>query len=266
MKSSVRRKDRVFEDELISDKKTTEIVEDQDREERIGLEKNFPFPKITPFSGEENRPKGEASYEERRFEVKSLKNDKVYSKYVMGLAIRKSLRGPAKREIIQMGPTATVEEIMERLESTFANVATGMSVMQEFFTSSQKQEESVAAWALRLEEIMQNAIDKGQIKEEEKDGLLRDKFWRSLRSERLKNATRIDFRTIMNFKRLVKAVRTEELSMKTNANAQHQAVTTNVTQKEERKEEKEIVNQEQMYNTLMDLRKELKIYNKKRGR
>ena len=97
---------------------------------------------------------------------------------MIGQAIRKSLRGPAKR-IIQTGPTATVEEIMERLESTFANVATGMSVMQEFFTASQKQEESVAAWALRLEEIMQNAIDKGQIKEEEKDDLLRDKFWRS---------------------------------------------------------------------------------------
>ena len=185
---------------------------------------------------------------------------------MIGQAIRKSLRGPAKREIIQMGPTATVEEIMERLESTFANVATGMSVMQEFFTASQKQEESVAAWALRLEEIMQNAIDKGQIKEEEKDDLLRDKFWRSLRSERLKNATRIDFRTVSNYKRLVKAVRTEELSMKTNANAQHQAVTTHLKQKEERKDEIETEKQGQMYQMLMDLRKELKIYNKKRGR
>ena len=77
--------------------------------------------------------------------MKCLQRDKVYSKYVIGQAIRKSLRGPVKREIIQMGPTATVEDIMERLESTFANVATGMSVMQEFFTASQKQEESLAA-------------------------------------------------------------------------------------------------------------------------
>ena len=266
MRSSTRRSGRVFEDDLSSEKRPTKSFEEKDTEQRFSLEKNFPFPKITAFSGEENRPKGEASYEEWRYEVKCLQRNGVYSKYVIGQAIRKSLRGPAKREIIQMGPTATVEEIMERLESTFANVATGMSVMQEFFTASQKQEESVAAWALRLEEIMQNAIDKGQIKEEEKDDLLRDKFWRSLRSERLKNATRIDFRTISNFKRLVKAVRTEELSMKTNANAQHQAVTTNVKQKEERKDETEIEKQGQMYQTLMDLRKELKIYNKKRGR
>ena len=243
MQSSTRRSGRVFEDDLSSDRRQTKSIEEKDTEERISLEKNFPFPKITAFSGEENRPKGEASYEEWRYEVKCLQRDGVYSKYVIGQAIRKSLRGPAKREIIQMGPTATVEEIMERLESTFANVATGMSVMQEFFTASQKQEESVAAWALRLEEIMQNAIDKGQIKEEEKDDLLRDKFWRSLRSERLKNATRIDFRTVSNFKRLVKAVRTEELSMKTNANAQYQAVTTNVTKKEERKDGTEIEKQ-----------------------
>ena len=265
MQSSTR-SGRVFEEDLSSEKRPTKSIEEKDTEERISLEKNFPFPKITAFSGEENRPKGEASYEEWRYEVKCLQRDGVYSKYVIGQAIRKSLRGPAKREIIQMGPTATVEEIMERLESTFANVATGMSVMQEFFTASQKQEESVAAWALRLEEIMQNAIDKGQIKEEEKDDLLRDKFWRSLRSERLKNATRIDFRTVSNFKRLVKAVRTEELSMKTNANAQYQAVTTNVTKKEERKDGIETEKQGQVYQTLMDLRKELKIYNKKRGR
>ena len=266
MQSSTRRSGRVFEDDLNSEKRPTKSIEEKDTEQRISLEKNFPFPKITAFSGEENRPKGEASYEEWRYEVKCLQRDGVYSKYVIGQAIRKSLRGPAKREIIQMGPTATVEEIMERLESTFANVATGMSVMQEFFTASQKQEESVAAWALRLEEIMQNAIDKGQIKEEEKDDLLRDKFWRSLRSERLKNATRIDFRTVSNFKRLVKAVRTEELSMKTNANAQYQAVTTNVTKKEERKDGIENEKQGQVYQTLMDLRKGLKIYNKKRGR
>ena len=128
-----------------------------------------------------------------------------------------------------MGPSASVEDIMDILENAFANVASGMSVLQEFFTASQKQDESVGAWALRLAEIMQNAIEKRHIKEEEKEELLKDKFWRFLRSERLKNATRIDFRTITNFKQLVKAVRTEELSVKTNANAQQQAVRTNVT-------------------------------------
>ena len=163
----------------------------------------------------------------------------MYSENVIAQAIIKSLRGAAKREIVQMGPSASVEDIMDRLENAFGNVASGMSVLQEFFTASQKQDESVRAWALRLEEIMQNAIEKRHIKEEEKEELLKDKFWRSLCSERLKNATRIDFRTITNFKQLVKAVRTEELSVKTNANAQQQAVRTNVTPVEDKTDQKE---------------------------
>lgn len=116
----------------------------------------------------------------------------MYSQNVIGQAIRKSLRGQATRVLLPMGTSATVEEIMERLESVFGNVATGMSVLQECFTASQKLDETVAAWGLRLEEIMQKATDKGYVKEDEKNDLLKDKFWRSLRSERLKNAIRID--------------------------------------------------------------------------
>ena len=137
--------------------------------------------------------------------------------------------------------------------------------MQEFSIASQQQEESVSEWALRLEEIIKHAIDKGQIKEDEKNDLLKDKFWRSLRSERLKNATRLDFRTIENFKQLVHAVRTEELSMKTNANAQHQAVSTNVTTRQDKQDEMDSSKQEEMYHTLVDLRRELKQYNKQKA-
>ena len=198
--------------------------------------------------------------------MKCTIRDKVYSDNVIAQAIRKSLRGAAKREIVQMGPSASVEDMMNRLESAFGNVASSMSVLQEFFTASQKQDESVGAWALRLEEIMQNAIEKRHIKEEEKEDLLKDKFWRSLRNERLKNATRIDFRTISNFKQLVKAVRTEELSMKTNASAQQQAVRTNITPTEDKTEKEEESKQDLMFKTLINLQKEVKQFNRRRGR
>lgn len=80
---------------------------------------------------------------------------------------------------------------MDRLENSFGNVAIGLSITK-FFTASQKLDESVAAWGLRLEETMQNVVDKGKVREEEKNVLLQDRFWRSLRSKRLKNATKID--------------------------------------------------------------------------
>ena len=66
MQSSTGRSGRVFEDDLSSEKRPTKSIEEKDSVERISLEKNFPFPKITAFSGEENRPKGEATYEEWR--------------------------------------------------------------------------------------------------------------------------------------------------------------------------------------------------------
>ena len=111
---------------------------------------------------------------------------------------------------------------------------------------------------------MQRAIDKGQVRKEEKNNLLRDKFWRSLRSERLKSATKYEFRTVLDFEQLVKAVRTEELSMNTNAKAQHQAVTTNVASAGPMTERAGTPNQDLMTQTLREIQKGLKQINKRR--
>ena len=73
-----------------------------------------------------------------------------------------------------MGITASVESILKRLEGVFGNVATGESIVQAFYTAFQKPEESVNSWGLRLEEILQKAIDKGYVQ----DDRLRQKVWR----------------------------------------------------------------------------------------
>lgn len=125
-----------------------------------------------------------------------------------------------------MGTSASVEAIISRLEGVFGNVATGESVLQEFYTASQKAEETVAAWGLRLEEILQKAVNKGHVKVEDKNDMLRTKFWRSLRSDRLKNATRVHFESITNFEMLRRAVREEEHEIKISTGLQHQATTT----------------------------------------
>ena len=39
--------------------------------------------------------------------------------------------------LLPLGVTATIEDIMDRLENVFGNVATGISTLQEFFTASQ---------------------------------------------------------------------------------------------------------------------------------
>ena len=194
--------------------------------ERLHPEKQFLFPKFSVFSGEDPKPKAEATFEEWKYEVNCTVQENIHSEQSIAQAIRKSLRGQAKRVLLPMGTSAPVEKIISRLEGVFGNVASGESVLQEFYTATQKVDESVATWGLRLEEILQKAIVKGHVKLEEKNDMLRTKFWRSLRSDRLKNATRVHFESITNFEMLRRAVREEEHEIKISTGIQHQATTT----------------------------------------
>ena len=208
--------------------------------EEINPDKNALYPKFSVFSGEEPKSKSEASYEEWKYEVRCVRNDRIHSEHIIAQAIRKSLRGQAKRVLLPLGPTANIEEILKRLEGVFGNVATGESVLQEFYTSSQKQDESVAAWGLRLEEILQKAVDKGHVRQAEKNDMLRNKFWKSLRSDRLKNATRTKFETLTEFDMLRRAVRAEEHEMKVQSGIQHQLLTSDRKSEKNRTEESQV--------------------------
>lgn len=107
---------------------------------------------------------------------------------------------------------------------------------RSFFTASQKQDESAASWGLRLESIIQKAIDKGYMKKDEKNDLLKKQFWRQLRSEKLKNATRVHYNTISSFELLRREVRREENEMKKTPGVQFQPLKAG-SQQEENKED-----------------------------
>ena len=99
------------------------------------------------------------------------------------------------------------------------NVASGESVLQEFYTACQKSDESVTLWGIRIEEILKKAIDKGHVSPEQKNTMLKTKFWRALYSTELKNATRVHFESIESFELLRRKVRAEEYEMATNKSA-----------------------------------------------
>lgn len=117
----------------------------------------------------------------------------IYPAYIVNQAIRNSLRGQARKVLVTLGAKATSKEIKEKLECIFGNVATGESVLQEFYNAVQKDNESVTLWSIRLEEIYQKAKEKGHVSDSQKDKMLKNKFWRGLRSAELKNATRVHF-------------------------------------------------------------------------
>ena len=178
--------------------------------------------KFSPFSGEDPKPKSESSFEEWKYEVDCIREDKVYSPTIIAQAIRKSLRGQAKRVIVPLGVLASLDDIMDRLENVFGNVASGHSILKEFYTATQTETETSSAWGSRLEEIYQRAIDKGKAREEDKNSALIEQFWESLRSERLKNATRVKYESAENFEYLRRAVRAEEDKMKRATNVAQQ--------------------------------------------
>ena len=70
-----------------------------------------------------------------------------------------------------------------------------------------------------IEEILKKAIDKGHVSPEQKNTMLKTKFWRALYSTELKNATRVHFESIESFELLRRKVRAEEYEMATNKSA-----------------------------------------------
>ena len=53
-----------------------------------------------------------------------------------------------------MGSGASEDGIYVRLEGVFRNVATPLSILLNFYTAYQKQDECVAVYGLRLEQIL----------------------------------------------------------------------------------------------------------------
>ena len=214
------------------------------------------FPKITSFSGEEPKPKSEATYEEWIYEVECIQKDSIYSEQIIAQAVRKSLKGPAKRVLLPLGPSVSIKDMLSRLEGVFGNVATGESILQEFYTASQKADESVTAWGLRIEEILQKAVIKGNVKDSDTNEMLKNIFWKNLRNDRLKNATRAKFESIQSFELLRRAVRAEEYDMKMNKNSVQPPQIKQEQVHENKQEETSLI--KQLLSRISELEKQMK--------
>ena len=167
-------------------------------------------PYISQFSGVEPTPKNESTFEAWRLEIESLRSSNMFPEYMVTQSIRNSLKVPARSTLLTLGPRASSEEILHKLESVFGNVASGQSIMQEFYTAVQQPDENVTMWSLRLEEILQRVAEKSSISAEQKNVMLRERFWRSLHSTELQNATQVYYHQTKDFEELRRKVRAEE--------------------------------------------------------
>ena len=177
----------------------------------------FVKPNVSLFSGLEPVPKNESTFEAWRLEIESLRNR--LPEYLVNQLIRNSLKVPARNTLLTLGPLASSQEILKKLESVFGNVASGQSILQEFYTAFQQPDESVTMWSLRLEEIAQRIESKTKLSKEQKNDMLKERFWRSLYSTELQNATQVFFHQTTDFEELRGQVRTEELARFTHKKA-----------------------------------------------
>ena len=193
-------------------------------------------PYISQFSGVEPTPKNESTFEAWRLEIKSLRSSNMFPEYMVTQAIRNSLKVPARSTLLTLGPRASSEEILHKLESVFGNVASGQSIMQEFYTAVQQPDENVTMWSLRLEEILQRVAEKSSISAEQKNVMLRERFWRSLHSTELQNATQVYYHQTKDFEELRRKVRAEEYERFTHKKALKDVNTVQGKTAQDRKE------------------------------
>ena len=171
---------------------------------------HFIKPNISQFSGVDPTPKNESKFEAWKLEIETLRRSNMFPDYLVGQYIRNSLKVPARNTLLTLGPMASSQEMIDKLTSVFGNVASGQSIMQEFYTAVQQPEESVTMWSLRLEEILQRVSEKSKISADQKNEMLRERFWRSLHNTELQNATQVYYHQTKSFEELRSKVRAEE--------------------------------------------------------
>jgi hypothetical protein len=171
-------------------------------------------PKIPSFSGEEPLPKNEISYYEWRHEVRCLLQDGSYSSQQVLQAVRNSLRGTARRLVVSMGDTISLDDVLSKFDVNFAEPARKGITMREFFNATQGPTESVTTFGCRLESILEQAFEGGHLPRSAKNELMCERLWSGLASQTLRSSTRHKVDTVPIYDHLLKEIRQVEKELK----------------------------------------------------
>lgn len=162
------------------------------------------------FSGDNN--KGDVPFEIWQQEVQALKATGAYTDAEILIAIRKSLKGLAAEVLLHLGPNATSDVLLKKMENTFGNVLPIDKLLEKFWSAKQTDGESVTAWACRLEHLVSQIRSRdASIFPEGSSSMLRTKFWSGLREERMKNALRHLMDTDCGYDQVMISARVAEL-------------------------------------------------------
>ena len=141
-----------------------------------------------------------------RYEVRSLMSNKLYEPDSIDYAVRRSLKGEAGRVVMHLGPTASIPEILYKLDSIYGDVEKKVDLLGDFFNARQREDENVTSWSCRLEDMIGKAVTRGLIHKEEVNEMLHSVLFRGLRTS-LKALSGHKFDAIQDFNTLRIALR-----------------------------------------------------------
>ena len=132
-------------------------------------------PQLPFFSGEDL--KGDISFEIWKFELNCPITDGVYPDSLILHAIRKSLRCKSRDILLTLGESASPSVILNKLEGIYGNVSSNEVLFQQFYLVSQLENESVADYSVRIENLLRRATQSRPIHEIVRNEMLCAKLW-----------------------------------------------------------------------------------------
>ena len=120
--------------------------------------------------------------------------------HISSHSIRKSLRGTASNMLVPLGDTASVQEILDKLEGCYGNVITVEDFDAAILWWLPKGRWVYCDVCNNLENTLSKAVRTGHINAFAKDNMLWSQFWAGLRNTQLSQATRQKYDNIKDFK------------------------------------------------------------------
>ena len=155
---------------------------------------------------------------------------------------------------MRLGVKATIEDLLIKLDGVYGIVEPSQSLLSQFYSAKQEDDEDIARWACRLEDLLDHAQRTSRTRRmtpATTNEMLCQKFWSGLKPA-LYEASRHKYDTIKSFGDLVIALRRIELELrqrdpksevKQPVKTQSKAATTDTSgsKKDDLKELKEMV-------------------------
>ena len=136
------------------------------------------------FSAEEQ--KGDVSFEVWKFELNYLIKESVYPDSLILQAIIKSLRGKSRDILLILGESASSSIILNKLEGIYSNLSSNEVLLQNFYLVSQLENESIADYSVRIENLLRRATQNRPVDEVVRSEMLCARLWNVLRDPLLK--------------------------------------------------------------------------------